>query len=314
MSLRLTTGNLTVVRASDTSAYVLVDGEGVPVYRDLWRDGETHRVAVPPQQPGGGGRFLFLSWSDGLPREHDVAGSTAGDTLVAQVGVQYALQLWVYGGSGAVGFLGDALVPASWTYHNPGDTVTVVAVPNAGSVFRDWVGSVPSTEDTLELVMDGYREQAARFAQTLAIVTDSLRPGRVLRPYADTLVATGGAGPYHWTAYADWLPRGLRLDSTGVLWGVPEQPWSQPINVAVWSGSYRSDRDLRLTISTPTLALDSVVGHLLGTGSPIGADGVEWLDFIGNQNGRIDSGDVYRWLAATNQLTPTAPAPAGKNR
>ncbi|HET9708429.1 MAG TPA: M6 family metalloprotease domain-containing protein, partial [Gemmatimonadales bacterium] len=82
MAFRVRFGQPTVVAASDSAAQVQVDGVTVTAFRDLLDDGSTHTLAVADTQfvAGGRTRFIFQSWSDGLPIAHTITGSLAGAT------------------------------------------------------------------------------------------------------------------------------------------------------------------------------------------------------------------------------------------
>ena len=58
----------------------------------------------------------------------------------------------------------------------------------------------------------------------LAIETKSLPDGVVGDGYTQTLVASGGSAPYHWTLKSGRLPDGLVLSDAGVISGLPTTP------------------------------------------------------------------------------------------
>jgi hypothetical protein len=47
------------------------------------------------------------------------------------------------------------------------------------------------------------------------------------------------------------------------------------------------------------LATADVVAQLLGTGTPLNADQLRYLDFQGNNNNGFDVGDFKAWVDAT---------------
>ena len=54
-----------------------------------------------------------------------------------------------------------------------------------------------------------------------------------------------------------------------------------------------------LSITVPTLATADVTAQLLGPTSPLNADQIRYLDFLGNNNGSFDVGDFLAWVKAT---------------
>jgi hypothetical protein len=54
--------------------------------------------------------------------------------------------------------------------------------------------------------------------------------------------------------------------------------------------------------SAASLALDDVTGELLGAADMLTADELEFLDGLGNNNGRFDVGDFRAYLLATGQI------------
>lgn len=70
------------------------------------------------------------------------------------------------------------------------------------------------------------RSEVAEGSQdALGIETPSALPwATLLTPYAEALVASGGAPPYSWTVTAGALPPGISLGADGVLSGTPQSP------------------------------------------------------------------------------------------
>jgi hypothetical protein len=56
----------------------------------------------------------------------------------------------------------------------------------------------------------------------------------------------------------------------------------------------------------PDLAAQVVIDHLLGVGHGLDAAALDYLDRIGNRNGRLDVGDVLAWLHYTGQTHAAA--------
>lgn len=67
--------------------------------------------------------------------------------------------------------------------------------------------------------------------QPLGILTTALPSGQATVPYSTTVVASGGTGPYSWTATGP--PAGLVLSSSGTLSGTPTETGSFSVNASV---------------------------------------------------------------------------------
>ena len=53
---------------------------------------------------------------------------------------------------------------------------------------------------------------------------------------------------------------------------------------------------------------DRAAAHLLGAGAPLAADELDYIDFVGNGDGRFDVGDLRAWLIQRGRLAADAPA------
>jgi hypothetical protein len=53
---------------------------------------------------------------------------------------------------------------------------------------------------------------------------------------------------------------------------------------------------------------DRAAAHLLGAGAPLAADEIDYIDFVGNGDGRFDVGDLRAWLIQSGRLAADAPA------
>jgi Putative Ig domain len=69
--------------------------------------------------------------------------------------------------------------------------------------------------------------------QSLQITTGSLSPGQQGSVYAETMAATGGATPYHWSISAGAPPPGVSLNLNGEISGVPTSTGTSTFSVTV---------------------------------------------------------------------------------
>jgi len=151
----------------------------------------------------------------------------------------------------------------------------------------------------------------ARLPLSVAITKDSLRTGRMGATYADTLTASYSAGALLWSSSVAEMPPGLFLEpATGVVSGIATRAGRYTLTVRLEVDAGEALRGYTLDITEPTLAFETVVAHLFGTGSPLTTDELRYLDLVGNRNGQFDVGDFIAWLDASGgHGVRTAPRP-----
>ncbi len=174
MQFRVSFGNITTVWASDTAAAVQVDADTAHVFRDLLAGGSAHTLAIDSVQLNGTGksRFLFLGWSDGLPRQHSVTAAAAGATYTASVTTQYLVSVIVLG-TGSINAT-RAIDPVSGGFVSRGDSVTLTPVAPAGAVFAGWTGDTVVGAAALTLHMARPYGLAATFTGVSDVVQQLL--------------------------------------------------------------------------------------------------------------------------------------------
>jgi hypothetical protein len=307
MSFRLRFGGLTLVQASDTTVPVLVDGAPFSVFRDLFDDGSSHTIAVTDSQLSGNGRtrFTFQSWSDGGAISHTVTGDAAGASYTATLAKAHLLQVTV-GANGSVSYSPTA--DSSGTFVPQGTPVTLSAAPTPPFVFGGWTGDTTASNPVLTLPMGRPFNLTARFDPQLVITSGDPRPGGIMgKPYADTLLTTGGTGVYAWQLVSGALPSGLTLAVNGRITGIPAETGSFTFTLRVASGAQQQQQQFGVTITAPSLATAAVVTRLLTGSGSLSTDDLKYLDLLGNQNNSFDVGDFLAWVQATD-ATPTPPA------
>ncbi len=306
MAFRLRFGGLTRVQASDTTVFVLVDGLPYNVFRDLFDDGSSHTIAVTDSQLSGNGRtrFTFQTWSDGGAISHTVTGNVAGATHTATLARAHLLNVTV-GANGSVTYSPTA--DSSGTFVPQGTPVTLTATPTPPFVFGGWTGDTTASNPVLTLPMRRPYDVSARFDPQLAITSGDPRPGGLMgKPYADTLLTTGGTGAYTWQLVSGALPSGLTLAVNGRITGIPAQTGSSTFTLRVSSGAQQQQQQFGLTIAAPTLATAAVVIRLLTGAGALSVDDLKYLDLLGNKNNTFDVGDFLAWVQATG-ATPAPP-------
>jgi hypothetical protein len=135
----------------------------------------------------------------------------------------------------------------------------------------------------------------------------SQRPAALVgRAYADT-IAAAGVGDIAWTLTGGALPPGVSLsDSSGALHGTPSAAGHYVFTLTATSGTLVASRAFNLDVVKPVVDAAVVLDDLLGGGTALKADERNFLDLLGNRNGRLDVGDVRAWLIDTGALPAEA--------
>ena len=308
MAFRLRFGGVTLVRASDTAAVVVVGGDTVRVFRDLVSAGATLAVAVPDTQIAANGRtrWRFVSWSDGQARLHDFVGSAAGDTLIATLARDFRVAVTVQGGGTVTA---TPPIDLAGTLVAEGAPVSLAAAPSTAHVFAGWSGDTSAADAELALPLARPYVLTARFDSLLGIASAAARPAALMgAAYSDTLRWAGGGPDATWSVVEGVLPPGLALDAGGRIGGVPGATGAFPFTARVTSGPQVAQRSFTLMVDAPLLATSAVVAHLVrGTGS-LSADELRYLDLLGNRNSGFDVGDFKAWVDATGAVVGAAAA------
>jgi M6 family metalloprotease-like protein len=297
MSFRLRFGALTVVRASDTAATITFDGTPFNVFRDLLEQGSSHTVGFATGQVSGDGRtrWYFASWSDGGAISHPITGTLAGGTLTANLGRQFKLIATPTSGGSITA---DTAINLAGDFVPDGRAVKLTPV-DGGARFCGWTGDSTTTDSVITLPMQRPYTVTANFGTTAAITSANARPNGVMgATYADTLRISGGGGLTTWSVTGGALPQGVTLSASGVMSGFPQQSGNFTYTATVTSCS-TSSRTFTLSVGVPTLATADVIAQLLGPTSPLNADQIRYLDYLGNNNGSFDIGDFLAWVKAT---------------
>ena len=305
MSFRLRFGSLTVAGASDTAATIQFDAANYNVFRDLLEQGSSHTVGFTDGQlaPNGRTRWQFVSWSDGGAISHPITGSIAGANLTATVRRDFKLQATHTSGGGVTA---DTAVNLAAGDFIPDGRAVQLAPLDSGQSFCGWTGDTTTTDSVITLGMRHPYNLAANFGGSATISSAAARPNGVMgATYADTLRITGGGGLTIWSVTNGALPQGVTLGASGVVSGFPRQSGNFTYTATVVSCDTKS-RIFTLSVSVPTLATADVTAQLFGPTSPLTADQIRYLDFLGNSNGSFDIGDFLAWVKATGAPSSAA--------
>ena len=314
MSFRVQFGGLTLVHANDTSAVVQFDSVTYNVYRNLVGGGTSHEIGVADTQftNSNRNRFRYQSWSDAGARVHTISGTFAGETLIATLAKDFKTQIATVG----TGTVGQSPLPDVSGFLPSGSPDTLIATPGGGLSFDGWTGDTTAATATLVLPMARPYNVTVTFSPTLAIASAASRPAGVMgATYYDSLTATGGNGVHHWHVVSGALPTGVTMSLGGVLTGFPRQTGSFNYTARDSSGIQTVQLAANFSVTAPTLATADVVAQLLTGTSPLTADQLRYLDFLGNNNNPAieDVGDFLAWVNATGAPL-AAPRPAVASR
>jgi len=304
MSFRLRFGSLTVAKASDTAATIQIDAAPYGVFRDLLEQGSSHTVGFNNGQVAGNGltRWHFVSWSDGGAKDHTIVGSLAGGTLTASLGRDFQLIANATSGGSVTA---DTAINLAGDFVPEGRPVQLTPV-DAGANFCGWTGDSTTTDSLITVGMQHPYALTANFGTSATITSVNARPNGVMgATYADTLRISGGGGLMIWSVTGGALPQGVTLGASGVVSGFPRQSGDFTYTATVVSCDTKS-RTFTLSVSVPTLATADVTAQLFGPTSPLNADQIRYLDFLGNSNGGFDIGDFLAWVKVTGAPSSAA--------
>jgi len=313
MSFRLRFGSLTVASASDTAATIQFDAASYNVFRDLLEQGSNHTVGFTDGQLSANGRtrWHFVSWSDAGAVSHPIIGDLAGDTLTATLRRDFKLIATSTSGGSVTA---DTAINLAGDFVPDGRAVQLTPV-DAGANFCGWTGDSTTIDSVITVPMRRPYTLTANFGTGATITSANARPNGIMgATYADTLrIGGGGGGATTWSVTGGALPPGLNLSLSGVVSGFPRVTGDFTYTATVVSCDTQS-RTFTLSVTAPTLATAAVTAQLLGPTSPLSADEVRYLDYLGNDNGSFDIGDFLAWVKATGAPLSAAALPAVRRK
>ena len=123
------------------------------------------------------------------------------------------------------------------------------------------------------------------------------------------------------TAEAEWLQLATTsgVIEPGVSLALELQVRVAGLSAGIHSGQIEfagGDDELPDTLQVELMVADGpgvrhppeqAAAHLLGAGASLGSDELDYIDFVGNGNGRFDVGDLRAWLIQAGELPADAP-------
>lgn len=190
-------------------------------------------------------------------REQILAPEVVTTTLKSgAVGAAYSATLEAHRGDGTYAWsLAGGTLPAGLTLAADG---TVSGTPTTA-------GTKSFSVQVQSAGLSGTGSVSLAIYPALAVVTDSLPPGRVGHAYTATFTASGGNGAYTWAPISG-VPAGLALDIAGVLSGTPTATGSSHVAVKVTSGDGQISTGLAKLVIFDTLRVTttSLAGGTVG--------------------------------------------------
>ncbi len=175
-----------------------------------------------------------------------------------------------------------------------GAMVHLEPAPAMAAEFSHWTGACAAAGSVCEVALDRNRVVTAVFGGGVALKETLLPRATVGELFEATLRPRDPATAHEWRIMGGALPEGVRFDPEQfVVRGVAVEAGSFTFTVAA-DGVAAMQRYV-LDVAPPHLAIDAVLAHVLG-GSGLRAADVEYLDRVGNRNGRLDIGDLRHWL------------------
>lgn len=176
-----------------------------------------------------------------------------------------------------------------------GARVQLEPLPETAAAFSHWEGACGSSAAMCELTLDRNRSVSAVFRQDVAMGETLLGRATVGEFFQARLALPSYSASAAWRVTHGNLPKGVQFDAEQlILRGVAIEAGSFSFALGADSGEASSMR-YRLDVTPPTLTSDAVVDHLV-SGSALRAVDVQYLDYAGNRNGRLDIGDLRHWL------------------
>ena len=188
-------------------------------------------------------------------------GSTIEGTVVA-TGATSSAGICVFAYDAGGNQIGGVLTDANGTYQLtdlPAQTYRVVFDPTCddgqpSDYKSETYGSLSVQAGQTVTGINGTLGLAACLVAPY-VTTTSLPAGSVSSPYSATLQASGGTGPYTWTAVG--LPTSLSLDAaTGVISGTPSAPFDATVAVTATDSSQQplasNPQQLALALTGPS--------------------------------------------------------------
>ncbi|HSG47087.1 MAG TPA: M6 family metalloprotease domain-containing protein [Longimicrobiales bacterium] len=264
-----------------------------------------------------GVRTPFLGWDDGTASPERTFQVAFRDTaFVASYGgeeVQVGMALEGERFGVAPGSILSE-PPSAGLWFPRGTAVTLTARPTRGFAFEAWTGALEGAPNPVGLVVDAPVTAGATFSFSFDVPAPAPLTLAAGDAVALALVAQNATPPVRWSVVDGALPPGMAVVQEGWVSGSPLATGSYAFTVRARDAlGLEGTATLTLEVGEPALPFSFMAGSLLGSGSgPSGAQAT-YLDRSGNNNGRLDVGDVRAYLGRSAGGA-TVPAASGEIR
>ena len=179
---------------------------------------------------------------------------------------------------------------------NRGVRIQLEPAPDMAAAFSHWTGACASAGTVCEVSLDRNRAVTAVFRESAVASETLLAPAIVGETFEAALQSRDQMTSTEWQIVAGDLPEGIQFDARGlVVRGIAIEAGTFTFSVADATGGASAVQRYRLEVAPPALAASEVADHLLG-GSALRQAHIQYLDRAGNRNGRLDIGDLRRWV------------------
>jgi uncharacterized protein (TIGR03437 family) len=177
---------LITVTSEPPGRQVTVDGQRwtTPVRFD-WADGTRHTIAAADQDVQRI-QYRFSNWSQGGAATQEVLAGAAAATFTARFETRFRLARLTVGN----GTLTASPASSDNTYP-VGTVVSLTATPASGGTFRNFYGSIATTQNPATLTMDDEKAVTANFSLAAPTITASA-PDSILLGSPGTLLRLAG--------------------------------------------------------------------------------------------------------------------------
>jgi len=178
-----------------------------------------------------------------------------------------------------------------------GTEVRFAAGPYPGFRYEGWSGALSGETNPATVTVSSPFTFDAVFSLDYGVATSGSTPLVAGSDVALELEVRGSLGEVVWEVVSGSLPVGTRLETGGLISGVPLETGSFGARVRVRdSRGLTAEADVAFEVSAPDIPVPVLAGPMLGTATVPTPGQLDWLDSAGNGDGGYDIGDALLYL------------------